>query len=160
MGVQIQIDDFGVGYSSLSYLAYFTINAVKIDRSFVSMVTSGGTHSKIIQAIIMLAHGLGMEVIAEGLETEEQMLKVRELGCEYGQGKLVLMPEDSEKVNTMISRAQTGELFLKPRGKTRKNGSIAGSGHGGSSGSQLSANLGVTITTDGIDSSKQYPDAK
>jgi len=83
LGVQIQIDDFGIGYSSLSYLSNFPINALKIDRSFVSKIIDDSNNLKIVQAIIMLSQRLGVGVIAEGLETEEQLSQLKSLGCEF-----------------------------------------------------------------------------
>ncbi len=102
LGVQIQIDDFGVGYSSLSYLSNFPIDALKIDQSFVNQITANGNQSKIVKAIINLAHGLGIEVIAEGVETENQLQQLRTMGCEYGQGYLISKPIGPEKIPSFL----------------------------------------------------------
>ncbi|MBX7246378.1 MAG: EAL domain-containing protein [Candidatus Sumerlaeaceae bacterium] len=84
--LQICIDDFGTGYSSLSYLHQFPINKLKIDRSFVMSLGSENESPEIVKTIMTLAHDLEMEVIAEGVETRQQLEFLRELGCEYAQG--------------------------------------------------------------------------
>jgi diguanylate cyclase (GGDEF)-like protein/PAS domain S-box-containing protein len=104
LGVQIEIDDFGIGYSSLSYLSHFPINALKIDRSFISRMVNNGSHLKIVQAIVMLAHGLGMNVTAEGVENENQLSVIKSLGCELAQGYLVSKP---------TSKVEAKEFILK-----------------------------------------------
>jgi diguanylate cyclase (GGDEF)-like protein/PAS domain S-box-containing protein len=92
LGVQVQIDDFGVGYSSLNYLSQFPINALKIDQTFVRNMNSNNNQSEIVQAIVTLTHRLGVGVIAEGMETMNQMARLKDLGCEFGQGYLVSVP--------------------------------------------------------------------
>jgi len=108
LGVQIQIDDFGIGYSSLSYLSNFPINALKIDRSFVSKIMEDSNNLKIVQAIIMLSQRLGVGVIAEGLETEEQLGQLRALGCEFGQGYLVSRPIASHETRSLLTDILSG----------------------------------------------------
>lgn len=103
LGVQIHIDDFGTGYSSLNYLSRFPISALKIDQSFVSKMLEDNTHMKIIQAIVRLTHGLGMSVIAEGVETEAQLSQLKALECEYVQGQLISMPLEPSQVDEFIS---------------------------------------------------------
>lgn len=85
-GMQTSLDDFGTGYSSLSYLKKYHIDFLKIDRAFVSNLTAGSTDMALCEAIIMMAHILGMKVIAEGVETEEQRCLLLKAGCDYGQG--------------------------------------------------------------------------
>ena len=92
LGVQLAIDDFGTGYSSLSYVHRFPLNSLKIDRSFVSEMGAQGERSEIVRAIVNLAHNLGLEVIAEGIETQSQLDHLTTLGCDYGQGYLFSMP--------------------------------------------------------------------
>ena len=92
LGIMICIDDFGTGYSSLSYLHRFPIDVLKIDRSFVSCIEEKRENQEIIEAIIILAHKLGMKVVAEGVETEAQFNKLKSLGCEQIQGYLFSPP--------------------------------------------------------------------
>jgi len=103
LGVQIHIDDFGVGYSSLNYLSRFPINSLKIDRSFIHMMTEDSSYLKIVQAIIRLTHSLGMSVTAEGVETQEQLSQLRELECEYIQGFLISKPIDSKDAGKLLA---------------------------------------------------------
>ena len=91
-GVQVAIDDFGTGYSSLSYLKEFNIDYLKIDRSFTRNLKPGSSETAISKAIIAMAHELDIEVIAEGLETEQQSDILLEIGCKYGQGYLFSKP--------------------------------------------------------------------
>jgi diguanylate cyclase (GGDEF)-like protein len=103
LGVQLSIDDFGTGYSSLSYLHRFPLNYLKIDRSFVMRLTTENDNA-IVRTISTLARNLGMEVIAEGIETEEQYQQLRMLGCEYGQGFLFSRPVDSSDVPHLLTQ--------------------------------------------------------
>ena len=86
MGVEWSLDDFGTGYSSLSYLQRLHVDTVKIDRSFVSRMGLERNGSEMVGAIVVLAHNLGMDVVAEGVETIEQVAQLQSLGCEYAQG--------------------------------------------------------------------------
>jgi EAL domain-containing protein (putative c-di-GMP-specific phosphodiesterase class I) len=86
LGVLVYIDDFGTGYSSLSSLHSFPIDTLKIDQSFVSGTENRPGNWEIVKVIIGLAKNLGLEVIAEGIETVEQLSAIRDLGCHYGQG--------------------------------------------------------------------------
>jgi len=85
-GFTLAIDDFGTGYSSFNYLARFPLDCLKIDKSFVDGVTSDPKSSTIIRSLVALAHALQMSVIAEGIETDDQLTTLRELGCDLGQG--------------------------------------------------------------------------
>ncbi|MGC1453575.1 MAG: EAL domain-containing protein [Nitrospirota bacterium] len=92
MGIQIHIDDFGTGHSSLSYLHRFPINALKIDRSFISKLTADGSNKEIITSIISLANSLKVDVIAEGVEMEHQLSNIRKMECGFCQGFLLARP--------------------------------------------------------------------
>jgi diguanylate cyclase (GGDEF)-like protein/PAS domain S-box-containing protein len=94
MGIQIHLDDFGTGYSSLSYLHRFPINALKIDRTFISKLTADGGNREVILSIISLANSMNFDVIAEGVELEHQLVKIKELHCGFGQGFLFAHPMD------------------------------------------------------------------
>lgn len=100
-GIQISIDDFGTGYSSLSYLKKFDMDFLKIDQSFIRDIESDASNLALSEAIIVMSHKLGIQVIAEGVETEQQNAILLEAGCDYGQGYLYSSPvpaEDFEKL--------------------------------------------------------------
>ncbi|MEA5471677.1 EAL and GGDEF domain-containing protein [Spirulina sp. 06S082] len=101
--IQLSIDDFGTGYSSLSYLQRFPVNTLKIDRSFVQRMCERSDNLKIVETIITLAHQLGMNAIAEGIETPEQLEQLHRLGCEEGQGYLFAMPLIPEEAEIAIA---------------------------------------------------------
>jgi EAL domain-containing protein (putative c-di-GMP-specific phosphodiesterase class I) len=109
LGVQLSIDDFGTGYSSLSYLHRFPVNYLKIDRSFVMRMTTDNDNA-IVKTISTLAHNLGMEVIAEGVETEEQCRQLKALGCEYGQGYLFSRPVNAEAALRLLAADSQRDL--------------------------------------------------
>jgi EAL domain-containing protein (putative c-di-GMP-specific phosphodiesterase class I) len=107
MGVQISIDDFGTGYSSLARLRNFPIDTLKIDQSFLSDIKVQPTqppNAVIVQAIIALAHGLKLKVIAEGVETEEQMAFLRSLQCNEVQGYLFSAPLPADEFEKLLKR--------------------------------------------------------
>jgi len=110
-GVQISIDDFGTGYSSLNHLKRFPISTVKIDRSFVRDLTTDPDDAAIVGAIITMAHGMGMKVIAEGVETEQQLAYLRRLRCDIIQGFLFspALPED--EVEELLKQDKEGTAF-------------------------------------------------
>ncbi len=103
-GIQVQIDDFGVGYSSLNYLSHSSIRTLKIDRSFISKIPKDQDYTKIVQAIIKLAHGLGLTVVAEGVEIKDQLAQLNMLECEFIQGKLISMPEDERMISNLLKK--------------------------------------------------------
>lgn len=109
IGVQLSIDDFGTGYSSLSYLHRFPIDTLKIDRSFVMRMGAKGENSEIVKTINTLAQNLGLNVIAEGVETIEQLETLRTLGCSYGQGYFFAKPLPLEEIDELM-RARTNWL--------------------------------------------------
>ena len=107
--IRLSIDDFGTGYSSLSYLHRFPLDTLKIDRSFVSRLgkqgADGGTQPlQIVRAIVTLAHNLGLDVIAEGVETPEQMTELQQLGCELGQGFFFSRPLDRDAATALLKK--------------------------------------------------------
>jgi diguanylate cyclase (GGDEF)-like protein/PAS domain S-box-containing protein len=103
ISVRVHLDDFGTGYSSLSYLHRFPIHALKIDRSFVGRMDSPETNSEIVGTIVTLGHALGMDVIAEGIETAQQLAALRALKCDCGQGRFFAHPVDAEAAAALIA---------------------------------------------------------
>jgi diguanylate cyclase (GGDEF)-like protein/PAS domain S-box-containing protein len=92
LGVRISVDDFGTGYSSLGYLQRLPIDELKVDRAFVSPLATGPRAASIVQSIVSLGHALGLTVIAEGVETEEQQVRLQRIGCDVSQGFLFSRP--------------------------------------------------------------------
>ncbi|MGK7921954.1 MAG: EAL domain-containing protein [Trichodesmium sp.] len=103
MNIQLNIDDFGTGYSSLSRLRNFPIDTLKIDRSFVMTMDSESDNLEITKAIISMAASLGIDVIAEGVETATQLAVLRDLKCKYGQGYFFSKPVDTEQATNLIA---------------------------------------------------------
>ena len=102
LGIQLSMDDFGTGYSSLSYLHQFPMDTLKVDRSFVSRMATNGQGTDIAHTIVILAHQLGLDVVAEGVETAEQLDQLRSLGCEYAQGYYFSRPVSGDKAEALI----------------------------------------------------------
>lgn len=102
LNLQLSIDDFGTGYSSLSYLHRFPTNTIKVDRSFVSRMGDGSEDAQIVQTIIMLGHNLGMDIVAEGVETAEQLAQLRSLQCEFGQGFFFSKPLTATQAEALL----------------------------------------------------------
>jgi EAL domain-containing protein (putative c-di-GMP-specific phosphodiesterase class I) len=101
-GIQVALDDFGTGYSSLSYLKKFDIDYIKIDRSFVRNLTATSDDMALCEAIIVMAHKLGLKVIAEGIETATQRNLLTEAGCDYGQGHLFAHPLPPQEFEALL----------------------------------------------------------
>lgn len=104
LGVRISIDDFGTGYSSLAYLKQIPANTIKIDRSFVKNLESSDYDKKIVSYIILLAHNLGCDVVAEGIETEEQVEILKNSDCDYAQGYYFSRPIPKEDFRKLIEK--------------------------------------------------------
>jgi EAL domain-containing protein (putative c-di-GMP-specific phosphodiesterase class I) len=116
LGIQLSIDDFGTGYSSLSYLHRFPIDTLKIDRSFVIKMIDNNENIEIVRTIIMLAQNLGMDVIAEGVETKEQLALLRKLKCENGQGYYFSKPLETVAAENLLSDVCTeGNPFKRSK---------------------------------------------
>jgi diguanylate cyclase (GGDEF)-like protein/PAS domain S-box-containing protein len=107
VGIRISIDDFGTGYSNLSYLKRFPLDALKIDRSFVRDVTTDSDDAAIVRAIVTMAHSLNLKVIAEGVETEEQLAFLREIDCEQVQGYLFSKPLSGADCTALLASRTT-----------------------------------------------------
>jgi EAL domain-containing protein (putative c-di-GMP-specific phosphodiesterase class I) len=108
LGVGLHVDDFGTGYSSLSYLHHFPLDVLKIDRSFVAAMGRDMRHLEIVKAILAVGHALGLSVVAEGVETREQMVCLRELGCDCAQGFYFYRPLEAEAVTALLDGASVG----------------------------------------------------
>lgn len=107
LGIQLSIDDFGTGYSSLSYLHRFPIDTLKIDRSFVNQIGHVDEKVEIVKTVVTLATNLGMAVVAEGVETNEQLAQLKQLKCEYAQGYLFSKPLAPESVPAFVQENQS-----------------------------------------------------
>jgi diguanylate cyclase (GGDEF)-like protein len=106
LGVRLSIDDFGTGYSSLGYLKRFPVDAVKIDRSFVAGLGTDPGDSAIVSAVVGLAHALGLQVVAEGVESEDQLTEVIALGCDEAQGYYFAPPQPVQDFRALIGRSR------------------------------------------------------
>jgi diguanylate cyclase (GGDEF)-like protein len=125
LGVSISLDDFGTGYSSLNYLHRFPIRTLKIDRSFIAQIEHCKESCEIVHTIIALGHGLGMKVIAEGIENTAQMELLKILRCDLGQGYLFSPPVPTEKVSEMLmARLQGGTLEPQEGNYERKKSAV------------------------------------
>ncbi len=102
IGVYLSIDDFGTGYSSMNYLKRFDVRALKIDRSFISGLPQDSENAAITRAIIAMAHGLKMAVVAEGVETDEQLVMLEQYGCDLVQGYFLGHPSNAETITEML----------------------------------------------------------
>lgn len=112
LGIKLSIDDFGTGYSSLSYLHRLPINTLKVDRSFVLRMADNNENAEIVRTIVTLANTLKMDVIAEGIETKDQLRQLQKLGVEGGQGYLFARPMNAEAATIIVTQMQTWQAFL------------------------------------------------
>ena len=104
LGIELALDDFGTGYSSLGYLSRLPIDSLKIDRTFVGRLDEDQTRAAIVRTIVSFALALGLTVVGEGIETEVQLLHLRALGCNHGQGYYFTRPVDAENVEALLAR--------------------------------------------------------
>ena len=122
LGVRLDIDDFGTGYSSLSRLQRFPVDTLKIDRSFISRMDSDVETREIVRIILMLAHGLGLKVVAEGVETATQAEMLKDMGCELAQGYLYSKPVPSETIEQLLRSSRAASASGDARAKAASSG--------------------------------------
>ena len=121
IGVYLSIDDFGTGYSSMNYLKRFDVRALKIDKSFIAGLPQDTENAAITRAIIAMAHGLKMVVVAEGVETDEQLVMLEEYGCDMAQGYFLGHPSPHDTITAMLAR-QAGQLASLETRALRRQG--------------------------------------
>ena len=122
LGIRISVDDFGTGYSSLSYLNRLPVDTLQIDRSFVIQMLKKDENAEIVRTIIQLARNLGMDVIAEGVETIEQLEHLQQLKCDNGQGYLFAKPLTAEAASLLVNQIDHWQAFTpSPESLYRKN---------------------------------------
>jgi len=121
LGVGLSMDDFGTGYSSLSHLRRFPLDTLKIDRSFVSETENSGESRAIVQMIMSLGSSLGMEMVAEGVETATQAGLLESLGCEYAQGYFFSKPIDREGMAEILLESRGSAYKLPQQSVLRQN---------------------------------------
>jgi len=120
IGVYLSIDDFGTGYSSMNYLKRFDVRALKIDKSFIAGLPQDTENAAITRAIIAMAHGLKMVVVAEGVETDEQLLMLEEYGCDMAQGYFLGHPSSHDTITAMLVRQADQLASLETRALRRQ----------------------------------------
>jgi EAL domain-containing protein (putative c-di-GMP-specific phosphodiesterase class I) len=125
-GVRVAIDDFGTGYSSLSRLAELPVDMLKIDRSFVSQLTTSGTGRTVAETIIALGKAFNMTTLAEGVETSEQFDLLAHLGCDQSQGYLHSRPLPSADLEPMLHKAGNGLATLQKSHVANMERTVAG----------------------------------
>jgi len=119
--VRIALDDFGTGYSSLGYLAKLPIDRLKIDSSLIRGMTTGSKDTTIVRSVVALGRDLGITVIAEGVETEEQLGILGDLGCEQAQGYLLMAPTTASKAWELMGR----RWGARPSGLVERAGGLS-----------------------------------
>jgi EAL domain-containing protein (putative c-di-GMP-specific phosphodiesterase class I) len=115
IGIRIAIDDFGTGYSSLSYLRHVPLDVLKIDRVFTRTIATSTRQSALVDSIVQLSHTLGLQVIAEGIETPQERDLLTRIGCHYGQGFLLSRPLSLEATTQWLTARQATAAHA-PRG--------------------------------------------
>ena len=103
LGIKLSMDDFGTGYSSLSYLRQYNFDVLKIDRSFINGITINKSDCDLVKATIAMSHSLGLLVVAEGVETKEQLVLLKELGCDFVQGYYLSKPITAKQLINLKS---------------------------------------------------------
>jgi diguanylate cyclase (GGDEF)-like protein len=119
LGVRLVLDDFGTGYSSLAYLRHLPLDTIKIDRSFVTELDEADRNVAIVQAVLSLAHGMGISVVAEGIETRRQAARLRELGCDLGQGYLWARPLSGPAATDLLATSPAQRRLPNSRSRNR-----------------------------------------
>ena len=119
LGVRVALDDFGVGYSSLSYLQRFPFDKLKIDKQFVAPLGRSANGAVIVQSIVGLGRALGLSVLAEGVETEEQRILLRLAGCNEMQGFLFARPSPRETIDELVAKVEARGVAARARGGAR-----------------------------------------
>jgi EAL domain-containing protein (putative c-di-GMP-specific phosphodiesterase class I) len=114
LGVRLLIDDFGTGYSSLSYLNRFPLDGVKVDRSFIEGLGADRHHSALVAAIIAMATAMGLEVTAEGVETQDQLADLVRLGCQRAQGYYLDRPMTADAMGRVVAEASPRQFAPSP----------------------------------------------
>ena len=110
LGVRLNIDDFGTGFSSLSRLQGFPVDTLKIDRAFIAGMDRDLDTHEIVRIIVMLAHNLGLKVVAEGVERQQQVELLRHIGCELAQGYLFSKPADPETIQRILKSDREADV--------------------------------------------------
>ena len=135
--IQLSIDDFGTGYSSLSYLHRFPVDTLKIDRSFINRIGDDGKNIEIIQAIATLAHHLGMNIVAEGVETKQQLDQLRAIRCEQAQGYLFSKPLKGKLLDEMLTKIVLDIPHCSSSGNSREDSTTCSSFSGSDIGAKI-----------------------
>ncbi len=122
LGLGVSIDDFGTGYSSLAYLRRFNLDEIKVDKSFIDGLGRDPEATAIVAAVMGMAHALGLSVVAEGVETEQQLSALRGLGCDEAQGYFYARPQPAGDIGALINKQLGGSPTATTRGATSKKG--------------------------------------
>jgi EAL domain-containing protein (putative c-di-GMP-specific phosphodiesterase class I) len=125
LGVGLALDDFGTGYSSLAYLSRLPVDILKIDKSFVTALTQGDDVSPVTSAIVAMGKSLDLAIVAEGIETQDQLTALVALGCEYGQGFLLSPPLDGDAVSALLVSSASNPRGLLPEPPVRVSVALA-----------------------------------